>query len=389
MATTLSVETTPGSNVFTDLTAYLAQGSPTVKFNTVDFLLWDPPAGAVVFASSGPQQAVKLTDPAWVGTIASVMTADPDDLRFSHETWTIAAVNTTVLPSDTAPFDLSDVPADATTVYQMEDGSTMDLESGTDWSDSLLPNANLGQYETEGAKSQGYSKLSIQVRTNAGAAPVTRGLCTVHTKGLRPGNLFNLTSLNQGYVAKQFQITQVTTKWPELSGDPVFSIEFGDTPQTLAIWSQINSPIPPPVVIPPPSVPPAISTQGACSAGYALRAMGGGIVTIASATFTISVPSGHSLTCQVQGAIDVRTYAWDDYVAVPRRGVCALLSGGIFTGAWQETPFGFVRATYDLSSALGIALPAGTYTLSIQIDTQEYNQLEVFSAWASVAVTTV
>jgi len=111
--------------------------------------------------------------------------------------------------------------------------------------------------------------------------------------------------------------------------------------------------------------------------------MGGGIVTIATATF--DVPNAG--TVQVLGAIDARMIAWDNYIATPRRSVRAVLSGGIFTGAWQELPFGLTRATYDLSSASGIALAAGTYTVSIQIDTQEYNQMEVFSSWAQCAVT--
>ena len=105
------------------------------------------------------------------------------------------------------------------------------------------------------------------------------------------------------------------------------------------------------------------------------------------------MPAGASLTAQVLGAIDCRARNWDNYVATPRRAVRATLSGGVFTGGWQETPPGTAttqgaRAVYDLSSAPGLPLAAGTYTLTIQIDTTEFNQLEVFSAWANCSVTT-
>lgn len=383
MATSISIETSPGSGVWTDLTAYLQRDSMTAKFNTLDFELLDPPAGAVVLASSGPQQGVKLTDPAWVGTIASVMTSDPTDTRKSHAFWIISATNAAALPNDTAPFDLSDQPADATTVYQWEDGTNAELEAGTDWAGSGV-SPGLGVYETEGAKSWGYSGLSVQARASSGAPNQTLGRCTVHRPGLRPGNQFKLTSLNQGYAAAAYQVTQVTVTWPGKATDPVFAVEFGDTPETLALWTALNAVVAAPVVAPPVVTPPAVSVVGQCNAAPGLLAMGGGIVTIASATFTISLVTGHTATFQVQGALDARMDAWDNYIGTPRRAVRAVLSGGLFTGTWQELPFGLARATYDLSSAIA-ALPAGTYTLSIQVDTQEYNQMRVYGSWAQVS----
>ena len=112
-------------------------------------------------------------------------------------------------------------------------------------------------------------------------------------------------------------------------------------------------------------------------------AMGGGIVTVATKTFTTPTTG----TCQVVGAIDFRCEAWDNYVTSPRRAVRASLSGGIFTGAWQDGPFGLTRVTFDLSSASGIALAAGTYTVKIEIDSQEYNQMHIYSGWVQVVVT--
>lgn len=151
--------------------------------------------------------------------------------------------------------------------------------------------------------------------------------------------------------------------------------------QRISVVSATPTPIP--ALAPPVQAPPATTTVGKCSSGHVTYAEGGGVVTIASATFTTS----RAGTCQVQGAIDARMIAWDNYVSAPRRSVRAVLSGSVFTGSWQELPFGLTRATYDLSSASGLSLPAGTYTVSIQIDTVEYNQMEVFSSWAQVSVT--
>ena len=243
MAITIAVETSPGSGVFTDLTAYLQAGSMTSKLNTLDLLLFDPPAGSLVMATSGPQRGVKLTDPAWVGTISAFSTRNATEKGAGHVFWAVTAINANSLPNDTAPFDLSDAPADTTTVYQCEDGSTMDLESGTDWADSTV-DANLGVYETEGTKSRGYSNLSVQLRAQPGAANQTLGRFRTWHPGLRPGNQFKISNADQGYAAVAYQITQVTATWPGKSTRPVFAIEFGDTPQTLALWTQINAPAP-------------------------------------------------------------------------------------------------------------------------------------------------
>ncbi len=395
MATTISVESTPGGGSYVDLTSYLLQGSVTVKVNTLDFTLTTPPAiyggaiyGVPLYGGSASTQLtakVKMTDPAWSGSIVSVTSYDPVDLRNGVEFVTVAATNSTVLAADTAPFDLSDVPSAAPPFdYLLEDSSGHYLiEDGTDFAPGALM--------LEGAWAQGYAALSVQTSVNAtaGGPPQTLGRANVFVPGLRPGNVFNLTSFNQGYSATPFEITQVTSNWPGLSTTPFFAIEFGDTPATLALWTQINAPLAAPVVAPPPpaATPPTVTIYGACTGVTGLQAAGGGIVTIATNTFSVSHALGRVLTCQVQGAIDARMDIWDNYVAAPRRSVRAILSGGIFTGAWQELPFGLARATYDLSSASGIALPDGTYTVSIQIDTQEYNQMRIYGEWAQVAVT--
>jgi len=382
---TLAVETSPGSGVYADLTGYLLHGSLTLKFNTIDFSLIDPPLTACQLTA-----AIKTTNPAWNGTVATRISSDPVD-RVGHYTLTVTGTNTNVLPNDTAPFDLADVSVPATLGdYLLESGSGHYLlEDGTDWAP--------GAYLLEQPYSKGYSGLSVQttVSTTPGGPPTTLGQARVVAPGLRPGNQFRLTSANQGYSAAPFRITQVTTRWPGRATDPLFDIEFGDTPQTLAQWSSVTAPAiatpVAPVTPPAPAFVPAgiAGNYGGASTGHTLYPMGGGIVTLASASFSVSAPSGHSLTVQLQGAIDARMRNWDNYVAAPRRAVRAVISGGIYTGAWQELPFGLTRAIYDLSSAAGIALPSGTYTVSLQIITTEYNQMEVFSGWAQAAVSVV
>lgn len=138
--------------------------------------------------------------------------------------------------------------------------------------------------------------------------------------------------------------------------------------------------VPTPALVPQPTILPATSIVANTSTVTGIQAMGGGIVNIGTFAFT-TVKAG---TCQILGAVDARMESWDNQIAAPRRAVRAILSGGIFTGAWQELPFGLARATYDLSSASGIALPAGSYTLNVQIDTQGINQIHIYSGWAQV-----
>lgn len=147
-----------------------------------------------------------------------------------------------------------------------------------------------------------------------------------------------------------------------------------------------SAPGPTPVVVPPPpaQAPPSAVVVGSFKVTtLGILAMGGGLVTVGSAVFT----TARAGTCQVQGSIDARMEAWDNYVAAPRRAVRMLLSGGIYTGTYQELPFGLTRATYDGSSASGLALAAGTYTVSWQVNTTEFNQIHLYSGWGRVLVT--
>lgn len=386
MGTTISVESTPGGGSYVDLSAYIVRKFLTVKVNTLDFTLNNPPAGSTQLTAG-----VKLTDPAWSGTIASVMTSDRVAWRSGIKLVTVSATNAKALVADTAPFDISDVPtATPPFDYLLEDGSGHYLlEDGTDFAP--------GAYMLEGALSYDCFNLSVRTSVNAtaGGPPQTQGRASLYQPGLRPGNIFNLTSLNQGYSAAPFEVTQVTITWPSPTR-PEYSIEFGDTPQTLSAWTLANAAPVVPALTPPILFPAGTSTWGKVSiTGTAgLRPMGEGDVVLATSTFTINPDAGHSLTCQVLGAVDALAYSWDNTTAAPRRAVRALLSGGIFTGTWQELPSGWsggpttgYRSTFDLSSVSGLALAAGTYTVSIHSIATQYNQLQVFSGWVQVAVT--
>ncbi len=353
----------------------------------------DPPAFALHLGED-----FKTTNPLWQGNIVAFETSDPTG-KIGHTYTHVTATNVNVLPTDTAPFDLSETPTDGTFNYLLEDGSgVILLEDGTDFAPAGSDGQNFsaGRLRIEGALAKGYKNLTIRKQINTIGTFSTIGRCRVHAAGLRPGNIFKLTSTNQGYAAFAFQINQASISWPTGKNPPipVYDIEFGDTPQTLAQWTQISAPAPVVPVSAPVTITTGVTVYGRCTAGHKLWPQGGGVVTIASATFTISAPSGHTDTVQLVGQIDCRAYAWDNYVGTPRRAVRAVISGGVYTGAWQETLAGTsnsagARATYDLSSAPAISLPDGTYTVSIQIDTQQFNQMEVFSAYAQAAVTVV
>jgi hypothetical protein len=229
MATTVSIEQTVGLGNYADFTNELLWGSLTVKLNTADFALIGVAPGSILLNA-----AVKLTDPAWSGIVASTTSSDPVDLRSSTQMiCTVAATNTKALPTDTAPFDLSDVPtATPPFDYLLEDGSGHYLlESGTDFAPGALM--------LEGALAVGYEGLSVQLRTVGGVSQAF-GKCVVKQPGLRPGNQFHLTTLGQGYTNALFRITQVTWRWPALSNRAICSIEFGDVPATYSQYIHLQ-----------------------------------------------------------------------------------------------------------------------------------------------------
>src|SRR5260370_1579950 len=187
--TTLTVETSPGSGLYADLTSYLLHGSMVLKLNTLDLALINRP-GQTWITGGGAGAGVIVHNPSWTGTIASAQSSDPVELRNSQRVMTLTATNTKALPLDTAPFDLSDVPSASPLFdYLLEDGSGHYLiEDGTDFA----PGALL----LEGALAKGYEQLSVQVRTNPGGPNKTLGKCRVKVPGLRAGNQFKRPSSN-------------------------------------------------------------------------------------------------------------------------------------------------------------------------------------------------
>lgn len=213
----------------------------------------------------------------------------------------------------------------------------------------------------------------------------------------RPGGLTvrfwepNVSPLPQaiaglGTYSPTFIVQDIETSGPQqklIVGDSPYS-DIDTTYEATRIAQRTSvvaaTAVPTPALAPPSLTAPTTQIVANLSTITGVQSMGGGIVNIGTFGFT-TVKAG---TCQILGAIDARMEAWDNQIGVPRRAVRAILSGGIFTGAWQELPFGLTRATYDLSSAPGISLPAGFYTLNVQIDTQEFNQMHIYSGWAQV-----
>jgi hypothetical protein len=186
-------------------------------------------------------------------------------------------------------------------------------------------------------------------------------------------------------------VWDVTTDGPSqklICGD----IPFADTDtayeatriaQRVGVVSATAVPIPPlvapsPITAPPPPPPQAqINVIYPATAAPGIYAMGGGIVNVAQVTFT----TPRAGVCQIQSAIDARMESWDDYTSV--RYIWADLPG-IVTNAQQKLPFGIQRVNFASNSAGGIAIPAGTYTAYLKIQTAGSNQMHVYSGWLQV-----
>lgn len=322
-------------------TNYVKFGSVELKLNTADFALIDP----VTVPALG--DAVAFSNPTWAGQVTARTLADIVDIASGHKLITIAATNTSAAPGGAAPWNLSDVP----------NGTTL----------------------------RAYSSLSVRTARNQDGTITTYGTCIVYDTGLVPGMTITVTSGNLGYSAQSFGITNVTNSFIGANPpSPVYLVELGDPYPTLSALVNQVAAVTPPVVTPVVITPSTTVIMGKFNCTAGIKAMGGGIVTVGTASFTV-VGAGH--TVQAQGQIDARMEAWDNYIATPRRAVRMVIDGGIYTGSWQELPFGLARATYDGSSASGIAIAAGTYNISWQIDTQEWNQMHIYGGWGQAAVT--
>jgi hypothetical protein len=156
----------------------------------------------------------------------------------------------------------------------------------------------------------------------------------------------------------------------------------------IAATAVLTAPVAPPALPPP---VPAVVTRVAAKAvvGAHLYAMGVGTFTICSANFT-TLAAG---TVQLNGALDCRMDAWDNYIAAPRRDVwCEIIGGALGAtgkGTVTSLPWAITRLTADDGNIINtLALPAGAYTVRWRATTTEYNQLRVYSGYAQ-AVTTI
>lgn len=180
-----------------DLTDYIRDQSITSKVNTLDLALIDPPYPPLV------GDEIHQSDPDWDGFVVRVVITDTVE-RGSSTLFTVSAVNSDPLVTAASPFDLSDNPNYSTTFPWRE------LSTET-------------------------------VRNTDGSTDIT-GRCTVFEPGLRAGQTIELTSVNHGFSAFTFTITQVTVRWPAKEPDPTYLIEFGD--QATTLQEVIHNPAP-------------------------------------------------------------------------------------------------------------------------------------------------
>lgn len=163
-------------------TAYLLQGSETLKFNTFDFSLIDP----LITPLLGDE--VELTTPVWYGIVVSVQVADAG--ISGHRIVTIAATNSNTAFATAAPIALTDSPSN-------------------------------------------YSNLVIKKATTDTGLQTT-GTVTTFVTGLWPAMTFALTSANQGLVAANYTVQDVSITWAKQI--PRYDITFGDPIVLLSDW---------------------------------------------------------------------------------------------------------------------------------------------------------
>jgi hypothetical protein len=171
-----------------NFTAYILGKSISFSLKTLDVTLIDPPTTPAL------GDTVTVDAPAWAGTVTATSVSDND---IEGHTWVrITATNAAVAVANPAPFGLVDTAGD-------------------------------------------YRKLSV-TRSTHGTSVEIRGTLETLRSGLTPGDVFELTSATQGFVAQEFSITEIKVGW--LRDDtPLFSISFGDAVVTLSAWVNEDS----------------------------------------------------------------------------------------------------------------------------------------------------
>ena len=344
----------------TNQTAYLKDGSQSIKLNTYDFELIDP----VTVPSLG--DPVVLTNPTWSGRIVSVTLSDIVDVRSGHKRVGIAATNTTAAGATTAPGDLSDVAT----------GGYLQLENG---SGNYLLEDGSGYYVLEGSAFS-YQGLSVKSTQNIDGTTSTYGMVTVFETGFAAGQTITITSANLGLSAVAYTITNVTETFIGI-GVPAYVIEFGDAFLTL---QQAGGGV--------------LTTQGSTAAIQAGVVMPGGVlgyaqvtanqtgittvVDLTGLTVTVTVGSGRRIqitaialfqdgTIDTQVIMSIQEGATVLQQAAIERGRCGLLTRRSTPWSVILTPTAGVH-TYKLTAQV----PAGTVQMTAAATTPAFILVE-------------
>ncbi|MDQ6919098.1 MAG: hypothetical protein M3Z98_07035, partial [Candidatus Dormibacteraeota bacterium] len=100
-----------------------------------------------------------------------------------------------------------------------------------------------------------------------------------------------------------------------------------------------------------------------------------GALEVAGANFTLAKAG----TIILEGQMDARMEAWDNYQAAPRRDGWNEIQGQ-FGNPRQEYPFGITRVTYTWRSA-ATAIGIGSYRARSFIELQGGNQMRIYGGW--------
>jgi hypothetical protein len=109
-----------------------------------------------------------------------------------------------------------------------------------------------------------------------------------------------------------------------------------------------------------------------------------GLYTLQAGAFTI-VGAGASYV--LEGAIDARMLAWDNFPAPPRREGWVDISGLVASGH-SEWPFGLTRVTrsFRVPGTGSTAIAAGTYTARALFQIAGGNDFQVFGGYLRVTI---
>jgi hypothetical protein len=229
MATTVLIGTT-------DQTAYLKQGSLSLKLNTFDFALENP---AVVPASG---DVVVVTSPAWTGNVAKITRRSGKNVP-GYVLVTISATNQTPAVASQAPFNLSDSPTGGNMLTANQAGVETDA---TGW--RVENNATLAQ-----TAAQAHSGTKSLQMTSAASGNMNAGTVgTGNVRGTVPvlqGAVYSASAWFRAAVSPR--VVHVIIEWIQADGTTASAIRAADTgtgpTDSTTGWTQsvMNNVIPP------------------------------------------------------------------------------------------------------------------------------------------------